>query len=853
MPLSPELTTFTQDVQGRYICSTWEEATQDSEGIDVVVLGAGLYGAYCAAKVHELSRARFGGDGRKALRVVVLEAGPYLIHEHGQNIPNLGLNDPGIGNPLDVSSGTHPAPRNLVWGVGWRSNQPFVGQAYCVGGKGIYWGGWCPRLQPVDLQQWPQAVRDYLLTADPNDPVGRRPIDHVDPATGQMLAREDALSAYETLEYETGVAPTDDFVFDPAAMSMPHPKMVGLNEALLAVLKRNRPGIDARITHVRLAPIAVQTQSFVAGLFALDKYSSVPALVGSVRSDHSDGRMSDLRIAVVPLTHVVRLDCAPSPESPEIGTRVVERIVVRNGGAEKVLRIAGHCQVVLAMSCIESTRLALESFSLVGSGLKPVGQELIGRNFMVHLRCDIAFNVKRAKLAQFVGNHLPGRALADLLQLAALHVQCAGAHGRYQYQLFAATNAAGPDANMYRMVPDLDAQREIARGFNADVVRVVLRASGEVEGGRNAPYRDPNFDYVDLAQDGDRDVEFGHRRAWVQFNREDHGADPIWQDIHDTGHAIARALANGDAPDYGSGDFTLPALKRQQGVGTTFHDAGTLWMGDDPAASVTDVNGHFHHVTNAYCSDQGLFPTVGSANPALTGLCLARKVAADIVDRHDSFTPPAALLSGFAPQSLHPVGGWKQAPYAGMVLIDGGMIETDPAGGIGTYYLPKLLGDLELVVEWKAFRTWRGSPLVPNSGILLRMPDPSGVNFADPGALERFYDETVEVQIDETGKNYSRHRNPQAIYGDSRYKTGAVYGVAPATCWAAKALAPDGDSDRYWNTFQILAAGNRIAVSLNGSQVCETILPPGKRPRGFVGIQFHTGRVQFRNLLMKTP
>ena len=57
---------------------------------------------------------------------------------------------------------------------------------------------------------------------------------------------------------------------------------------------------------------------------------------------------------------------------------------------------------------------------------------------------------------------------------------------------------------------------------------------------------------------------------------------------------------------------------------------GTLWMSDDPAKSVTDTNGRFHHVANAYCIGQALFPTVGSANPTLTGLTLTRKVASHI-------------------------------------------------------------------------------------------------------------------------------------------------------------------------------------------------------------------------------
>lgn len=50
-------------------------------------------------------------------------------------------------------------------------------------------------------------------------------------------------------------------------------------------------------------------------------------------------------------------------------------------------------------------------------------------------------------------------------------------------------------------------------------------------------------------------------------------------------------------------------------------------MGDDPDTSVTDPVGRFHHVHNAYACDQSTFPTVGSVNPVLTGLTLARRLA----------------------------------------------------------------------------------------------------------------------------------------------------------------------------------------------------------------------------------
>lgn len=286
---------------------------------------------------------------------------------------------------------------------------------------------------------------------------------------------------------------------------------------------------------------------------------------------------------------------------------------------------------------------------------------------MVHLRCDIAFDVERVKLAEFVETTWPGKKLADLLQLASLHIQCEGQNGTYQYQLFAATNADGPDDNMYKMVPDLDVQREIAEEFKADKIRIVLRASGEVRGGRNKPLGNPEFDYIDLAGDADFDQEFSHRRAWVQFNQGNHFNDEIWQDMHDTGHKIAQKLANGGSLVYRQEavvgqPFLLDNLKVQQGVGTTFHDSGTLWMGDDPDSSVTDVNGHFHHVTNAYCCDQALFTTVGSANPVLTGLGLARKVAAEIVNRHESYVADPNTFNDFTSISLHLVKDGSKLP-----------------------------------------------------------------------------------------------------------------------------------------------------------------------------------------------
>src|ERR1700733_15598124 len=97
--------------------------------------------------------------------------------------------------------------------------------------------------------------------------------------------------------------------------------------------------------------------------------------------------------------------------------------------------------------------------------------------------------------------------------------------------------------------------------------------------------------------------------------------------------ALANQLAGNDPSK------TKVTSQDRDGLGTTYHEAGTLWMGTNPATSVTDPNGRFHHVANAFCADQALFATVGSVNPTLTGLVLARKAAQAAV----------ALATGAAP------------------------------------------------------------------------------------------------------------------------------------------------------------------------------------------------------------
>src|SRR6266853_2100059 len=70
-------TTFGYDVVPRYICNNWQEITA-AQGpgaypFDVVVIGAGMFGGYCAEKLYRLG-------ARSALRILMLDAGAFLLH-----------------------------------------------------------------------------------------------------------------------------------------------------------------------------------------------------------------------------------------------------------------------------------------------------------------------------------------------------------------------------------------------------------------------------------------------------------------------------------------------------------------------------------------------------------------------------------------------------------------------------------------------------------------------------------------------------------------------------------------------------------------------------------------------------
>jgi hypothetical protein len=560
-PVAVQETAFTIDALGRYVCSLWDEATANGgPPFDAVVIGAGMYGAYCAQRIYRLGAAA-------SRRVLLLEAGSFLISEHVQNLARIGFNVPAPINPANDPG----VARDLVWGLPWRGSDEYPGLAYCVGGKSLFWGGWCPRLTDGDLAAWPFPVAEYLR------------------------------DTYSIVEEETGVNQATDFItgklYDALSGAF---KSVAATASHIESIPGSQSGVSP-------APLAVQGSPPASGLFSFDKFSAAPLLIDAIREDAqaSGGNDGARRLFLVPRVHVTRLEV-------EAGRVTAVHAVVN--GQPRRLAIQPNCAVILALSAIETTRLAMNSFPT----------PLMGRNLMAHARSDFTVRIRRSTLGP----------LPQFLETAALLVRGITPQGRFHLQVTAAANQAShSDELLFRMIPDLENLQAVLANHDSEWVAITLRAIGEMHGDRSSPIPNSGGSWMNLSPyESD---EFGMPRAWVQLKLSA-GDYHLWQTMDQAAVELAQSVAGTPQNiqylydgDWRWTPFPLsrPFPEWHRGLGSTYHEAGTLWMGDDPIDSVTNLDGRFHHVANAFACDQSLFPTVGSVNPVLTGLTLARLVS----------------------------------------------------------------------------------------------------------------------------------------------------------------------------------------------------------------------------------
>jgi hypothetical protein len=142
----------------------------------------------------------------------------------------------------------------------------------------------------------------------------------------------------------------------------------------------------------------------------------------------------------------------------------VQNLEVDVNGRRKFLPIGPNCAVVLAIGAVESTRVALLSFST----------PLMGRNLMVHLRTNLTVRIRRSALAP---------ALPAQLETAAGLVRGSTAQARFHLQFTASASPSGfSEEVMFRMIPDLDLLDNILASQKTDWVTMTVRGLAEMKG-----------------------------------------------------------------------------------------------------------------------------------------------------------------------------------------------------------------------------------------------------------------------------------------------------------------------------------------------------------------------------------
>jgi choline dehydrogenase-like flavoprotein len=912
-------TTFTLDNMGRFLCNTLQEA-QDSSAIqvagktrsfDTIVIGGGTFGAAIAASL-------LFADSTHSRRILVLEAGPFALPEHNQNMPYQG-GTPDFRRPWD----SHPA-------------LAYQGLLFAIGGRSLAWGGWSPQMLAAEINSWPASVAADLVNTYfriSSDQIGAT--DSNDFIFGRLhdALREQLFQAMKTPANVPGAIPLAALPDHPAvryfSQSATLAAAAGAAGGTVTTVPapptppdsqlREWLGLDATDTTPRAdllnllkleAPLAVQART-APGEFPSNKYSAVPTLTKAARIASAEtggvGTEADARkrLMVVPKCHV--LDIITETQSDNwvraTGVRVKDAT-----GAEQVLSLTpptadGHQgSVIIALGTIESTRLALSTFK---DSLSGRAAQRMGTNLVAHLRSNLTIRIPIEALSFLAPSDRKS------LEVSALFVKGKATINGVDHFCHLQITASGlgklgdnSEAELFQKVPDIEHLEGLLNTTDTHVV-ITVRGIGEMTTHNPDSFVRLSSTVTDFGRPA-AEVTMADVRDGSSTTPQSEIDKKMWDAMDALADQVAAAFANKQPFDILANDGTTinmpvnttaaqvkaayPYAGRRDRLGTTHHDAGTLFMGTNPATSVTNEFGRIHDTTNCYVASPAIFPALGSPNPMLTGIALAHRTSdmltADVLPRAVArVTDPGftALFNGTA----NTFNSWKSADAKngqGFALIDGEIVTYGSADFALLYLANKAFANFHLRLQFKCF-----DPNNNNSGVFVRARDPrlrlpaelASRADADKASGNPAWSAVIsgfEVQIDDNARGdvnkdfYGRKPEPDGLW---KNRTGAIYKI-PAGDFIYHLGRYDDRLQQFtpgpplvpgvWFQYDIAVTGNHYEVTLTNTQsgasqvttvfdnpdTARGIAQLNGHPAGFIGIQsYPSSPMAFRDIWIK--
>jgi choline dehydrogenase-like flavoprotein len=511
----------------------------------------------------------------RGVRVVALERGPWRSKETfgGDELANVNRYnlwpDP-LLNPRTAR--TSPNEKAHL--------EMFCPVPQMVGGGTVHWQGWLPRFTPNDFRI--RTIAGEVKGATLADwPIG---YDELEPY-------------YAKVEWAFGVSGR------AGANKFEGPRSVGYPCPPLPVSRyaeKFNKGCNALGWNAFPTPQAALSRAF---------NGRKPTVISAFAQQHGDPtgtRSSALNVFVPDAAKTGRYDLRADSYVRELTLGAdgsVKSAVYQDADGDLVEQEADL--FILACGAVESARLLLLSKSARFPNGLANGSDLVGRNVTFH-EYSAAVGLFDDPIYAWAGGGYVSASSFQFYEhdekrghISGGHIACAGVG------IPLPINWRLPDAPAWGAA----AKRNDRDNFNHSMaVAMVLH---------DMPRHDNRVDLDDEVKD-----------AWGL------PAARITLTPHENDLKQGRFLIDRAADILGAaGSRRVQKVYAQRVTGNCSHQHGTLRMGTDPAMSVLDKYCRAHEVANLYAVDGSPFPTGTGANPTLTIMANAWRVAAKIVER----------------------------------------------------------------------------------------------------------------------------------------------------------------------------------------------------------------------------